>query len=66
MNERTFRRSNQPRGVAYSLGEFARKYDLDDERAADPFYRFGPSSVELDLLMAAKQARRQELPFVGE
>lgn len=66
MNERSFRRSNQLRGVAYSLVDFASKYELDDERAEDLFYRFGPSSVELDLLMAAKNARRRELPFVGE
>ena len=66
MSERTFRRSNQPRGVAYSLEDFADKYGLDAERAEDLFYRFGSSSIELDLLMAAKSARRRELPFVGE
>ena len=42
------------------------KDELADETAEDLFYRFGPSSVELDLLMAAKSERRRELPFVGE
>jgi hypothetical protein len=66
MEEKVFRRMGQSRGAAYSLEQFAKKYGLNDERAEDLFYRFGPSSVELDLLMAAKNLRRRELPFVGE
>jgi len=66
MEDRYFRRRHQVRGVSYSLEQFAEKYDLDSEKAEDLFYRFGPSSVELDLLMAAKVQSRRELPFVGE
>jgi hypothetical protein len=66
MEEKAFRRSGQSRGFAYSLEQFAKKYELTDEIAEDLFYRFGPSSVELDLLMTAKAERRRELPFVGE
>jgi len=43
------------RGRAYSIAEFARKYRLDDADAKRLFYKFGPSSTELDLLMAAKR-----------
>lgn len=66
MDTKIFQRRNQQRGVAYSLEQFTEKYDLDDARAEDLFYRFGPSSIELDILMAALSARRRELPFVGE
>ncbi len=45
------------RGRPYSIAEFARKYRLDDAEAKRLFYKFGPSSTELYLLMAAK--RRQ-------
>lgn len=43
------------RGHPYSIAEFARKYRLDDAEAKRIFYKFGPSSTELDLLMAAKR-----------
>lgn len=43
------------RGRPYSIAEFARKYRLDDVEAKRLFYKFGPSSTELDLLMAAKR-----------
>ena len=43
------------RGRAYSIAEFARKYRLDDAEAKRLFYKFGPASTELDLLMAAKR-----------
>ena len=66
MEDRIFRRRSQQKGVAYSLEQFTAKYDLKNERAENLFYRFGPSSIELDLLMAAKNATRHELPFVGE
>lgn len=66
MTENRFHRRFQRKGVAYSLDEFAAKYELNDEHAEDLFYRFGPSSIDLNLLMAAKNARRQLLPFVGE
>jgi hypothetical protein len=51
----TERRSRTVRGRPYSLHEFAEKYGLDDGQAMNLFKRFGPSSVELDLLMAAKR-----------
>lgn len=66
MDDKVFRRTGQSRGYSYSLEQFAEKYELNHETAEDLFYRFGPSSVELDLLMAAKSQRRQQLPFVGE
>jgi hypothetical protein len=50
----TSHRSRVARGRPYSLAEFADKYGLDDDTALKLFTRFGPSSVELDLLMAAK------------
>ncbi|MDE1996316.1 MAG: hypothetical protein KGI75_27695 [Rhizobiaceae bacterium] len=43
------------RGRPYSVSEFARKYRLDDQEAKRLFEKFGPSSTELDLLMAAKR-----------
>lgn len=66
MSERAFLRRNQNKGNAYSLEQFATRYDLADEQAEDLFYRFGPSAIELDILMAANNARRRELPLVGE
>jgi len=51
----TERRSRPLRGRPYSLNEFASKYGLQNEQAESLFSRFGPSSVELDLLMAAKR-----------
>jgi hypothetical protein len=49
------RRSRTLRGRPYSLNEFAAKYGLRNEQAESLYTRFGPSSVELDLLMAAKR-----------
>ncbi|MGO7091813.1 hypothetical protein AB9E14_28065 [Rhizobium leguminosarum] len=49
------RRSRILRGRPYSLDEFASKYGLKGEQAESLFARFGPSSIELDLLMAAKR-----------
>jgi hypothetical protein len=43
------------RGRPYTVQEFRSKYSLDAKTAEDLFARFGPSSVELDLLMAAKR-----------
>jgi hypothetical protein len=50
------------RGRPYSLDEFASKYGLLSDQAESLFARFGPSSIELDLLMAAKRrlAGRQD------
>ncbi|WP_275788752.1 hypothetical protein [Pararhizobium gei] len=42
------------RGKPYTLEEFQEKYGLDPEEAEALFKRFGPSSIELDLLMSAK------------
>ncbi|OWV70182.1 hypothetical protein ATY77_19290 [Rhizobium sp. R634] len=49
------RRSRIVRGRPYSLDEFASKYGLQSDQAESLFTRFGPSSIELDLLMAAKR-----------
>lgn len=43
------------RGKPYSIGEFADKYSLEGDEAKRLFDKFGPSSTELDLLMAAKR-----------
>jgi hypothetical protein len=50
-----FERSRPLRGRPYSLDEFQAKYGLQRQNAEDLFRRFGPSSVELDLLMSAKK-----------
>lgn len=43
------------RGKPYSMREFADKYRLEGDEAKRLFEKFGPSSTELDLLMAAKR-----------
>lgn len=50
-----FERRRALRGVAYTLAEFQQRYRLSKTTAEDLFVRFGPSSIELDLLMAAKK-----------
>ena len=60
----TERRGRTLRGRPYSLKEFASKYGLRDDQAESLFTRFGPSSIELDLLMAAKR-RAPVLPSVS-
>ncbi|MCV9960417.1 hypothetical protein OIU34_00770 [Pararhizobium sp. BT-229] len=45
------RRLRQPH---YTLEQFAKKYGLHHDEAKILFEKFGPSSVELDLLMRAK------------
>ncbi|MDM9646465.1 hypothetical protein [Rhizobium sp. S163] len=57
MNDKLSERARPLRGRPYSLEEFRAKYGLDRRDADDLFKRFGPSSVELDLLMAAKRRR---------
>jgi hypothetical protein len=55
MSDSEFRSPSGSRhGQPYTLEEFAAKYELDGDRAKTLFYRFGPSSVDLDLLMRAK------------
>ena len=49
------RRTKVLRGRPYSIDEFASKYGLRSDQAESLFTRFGPSSIELDLLMAAKR-----------
>ena len=44
----------QKRGEPYTLEQFQEKYGLSDEEAKTLHERFGPSSIELDLLMLAK------------
>lgn len=53
------------RGRPYSIAEFARKYRLDDAEAKRIFYKFGPSSTELDLLMAAKRRQPSVSAAIG-
>jgi hypothetical protein len=52
-----FERRRLLRGAPYSLMEFKSKYGLDASTAEDLFVRFGPSSIELDLLMSAKRQK---------
>ncbi|MFB2567444.1 hypothetical protein [Rhizobium sp. IMFF44] len=40
---------------AYCLADFQKKYGLNDAIAEDLFVRFAPSSIEFDLLIAAKR-----------
>lgn len=42
------------RGEPYTLERFRQHYGLGTNEARDLFRRFGPSSIELDLLMQAK------------
>jgi hypothetical protein len=53
--QRPLERRRLVRGNPYSLEDFQKKYGLDDAMAENLFLRFGPSSIELDLLMAAKR-----------
>ncbi|KRB49264.1 hypothetical protein ASE04_19035 [Rhizobium sp. Root708] len=53
--DRPFERRRALRGVAYSLAEFQEKYRLSRSTAEDLFFRFGPSAIELDILMSAKK-----------
>lgn len=50
-------RKRRAGGEAYTLEAFAEKYGIDPVEATDLFTRFGPSKIELDLLMAAKRAK---------
>jgi hypothetical protein len=56
-----FQRRRPVRGRPYTLDEFAAKYRLSRQAAEDLYVRFGPSAIELDLLMAAKR-RVPEMP----
>jgi hypothetical protein len=49
-----FQRRRPVRGRPYTLEEFTAKYRLARHAAEDLYIRFGPSAIELDLLMAAK------------
>ncbi|WEZ84239.1 hypothetical protein P6U16_06135 [Rhizobium sp. 32-5/1] len=51
-------RARQQRGAPCTLAEFKQRYNLGDEEALDLFTRFGPSEIELDLLMTAKGKRK--------
>jgi hypothetical protein len=53
------------RGRPYSIAEFARKYRLEESEAKRLYDKFGPSSTELDLLMAAKR-RTPSMPSAAE
>lgn len=57
MEDRVVERGRVLRGRPYSVEEFRAKYALDLHDAEDLLKRFGPSSVELDLLMAAKRRK---------
>lgn len=44
----------QKRGEPYTFEQFQQKYGLGEDEARTLYERFGPSSIELDLLMLAK------------
>lgn len=46
--------SRRNRGEPYTLERFRQRYGLSANEARDLFQRFGPSAIELDLLMQAK------------
>ncbi|KRD31695.1 MULTISPECIES: hypothetical protein [unclassified Rhizobium] len=46
--------ARQARGEPYSIEQFRKRYGLSADEAKDLFSRFGPSRIELDLLMEAK------------
>lgn len=45
------------RAIEYTFEEFRAAYDLPREKAENLFHRFGPSKVELDVLMKAIHKR---------
>jgi hypothetical protein len=46
------------RGEPYTLAEFTERYGLDEAKALRLFTKFGPSSVDLDAFMAARDRRQ--------
>ncbi|CDM62022.1 hypothetical protein LPB79_02920 (plasmid) [Rhizobium sp. T136] len=52
------------RGAPYSLAQFKEKYALDDTEAYRLFTKFGPSSIDLDALMAARDRRKLAEEFM--
>ena len=64
--EQAFERRRLLRGAPYSLEEFRSRYRLAAGEAETLYRRFGPSSVELDLLMAAKIERPSFDRLVGD
>ncbi|KQR68909.1 hypothetical protein ASG25_12325 [Rhizobium sp. Leaf384] len=48
-------RGKTVRGESCTLEEFQARYGLQTDEAKRLYERFGPSSTELDLLMAAKR-----------
>lgn len=56
--------SGANRGKPYELDEFRRRYNLDPKLARSLYERFGPSSFELDLLMAAKLRKAGASPVI--
>lgn len=65
-DERKRRGSRRLKGPQYTIEAFAEKYKLQLEEARNLFEKFGPSSVDLDILMSARRMRksRVELPDV--
>jgi hypothetical protein len=53
--DRPFERRKKLRGHPYTLAEFQQKYELACPEAKYLFAKFGPSSIDLDLLMSAKR-----------
>jgi len=47
-------RGKAEHGRPYMLQEFATKYGLDPDEAVRLYVKFGPSSIDLDLLMRGK------------
>jgi hypothetical protein len=54
------------RGPHWTLEEFYNMYDLPSKKAHDLYYRFGPGSVDLAVLMAAKGVAAKSEPHLGQ
>ncbi|MDX3925003.1 MAG: hypothetical protein QHC90_04230 [Shinella sp.] len=49
-------------GELYTLEEFRKMYGLEEKEAAKLFRNFGPSKIELDLFMKARQNPSSFIP----
>lgn len=65
MEAKGFKRKFPTKGQKYSLEQFTEKYELDREEAEDLFYRFGPSSIDLDCSDGSETAAQTRVAVCG-
>lgn len=53
------------RGAPYTLDEFKERYGLEDRDAYRLFTKFGPSSIDLDAFMAARDRQKLVRDFLA-